>query len=224
MNKLTLGAAITVAALAVAPFASAATIVQNGSFEVDPGVAGDRGLTYTGIAAGTGGGWDIYDSLPDWAADTDGVEVQTKHTIPLTPFDGDYYVELDTTKNSGISQTITLGIGKYLMSFAYSPRMVSKTTNAISYGIDDLFADVVNGPGGVLGTVVGKWTVITQEFVVTTAGEYSMFFDAASKSDSRGGFVDNIQVAAVPVPAAGFLLFGALGGLAALRRRKSAAV
>lgn len=224
MNKLTLGAAIAVAALAVAPFASAATIVQNGSFEVDPGVAGDRGLTYTDIAAGSGGGWDIYDSLPGWAADTDGVEVQTKHTIPLTPFDGDYYVELDTTKNSGISQTITLGIGKYLMSFAYSPRMASVTTNAISYGIDNLFADVVNGPGGVLGTVVGQWTVITQEFVVTTAGEYSMFFDAASKSDSLGGFVDNVQVAAVPVPAAGFLLFGALGGLAALRRRKSAAV
>ncbi|MEO5615367.1 MAG: VPLPA-CTERM sorting domain-containing protein [Cypionkella sp.] len=221
---MTLGAAFTVASLAIGSFASAATIVQNGSFEVDPGVAGDRGLTYTDIAAGTGGGWDIYDSLPGWAADTDGVEVQTKHTIPLTPFDGDYYVELDTTQNSGISQTVTLGVGKYLMSFAYSPRIASVTTNAISYGIDTLFGSIVNGPGGELGTVIGEWTVITKEFVVTTAGDYSMFFDATFSSDSLGGFVDNVQIAAVPVPAAGFLLFGALGGLAALRRRKSVTV
>jgi hypothetical protein len=50
-----------------------------------------------------------------------------------------------------------------------------------------------------------------------------MFFDATSVSDSYGGFIDDIKVSAVPVPAAGFLLFGALGGLAALRRRKQAA-
>ena len=41
-------------------------------------------------------------------------------------------------------------------------------------------------------------------------------------SSSLGGNVriDDIVVAAIPVPAAGLLLFGALGGLAALRRRR----
>ncbi|MGX0978396.1 hypothetical protein ACSSVY_004136 [Roseovarius sp. MBR-51] len=42
-----------------------------------------------------------------------------------------------------------------------------------------------------------------------------------STQAATGGFdVDAISVSAVPLPAAGFLLVGALGGLAALRRRK----
>ena len=44
-----------------------------------------------------------------------------------------------------------------------------------------------------------------------------------STQGATGGFdVDAISVSAVPLPAAGFLLVGALGGLAALRRRKRA--
>lgn len=222
MNTFTLGSAVAAAVLAGATFAGAATIVQNGSFEQDPGALGNNGKTYAQIAAGVGGGWDIYNALPGWATDRDGVEVQTKHTIPLTPYDGDYYVELDTTRNSGISQDVTLGVGRYLMSFAYSPRINSKTTNAIDFGIDTLFFDVVNGPGGAFNSVIGQWSLVTYAFTVTTAGQYTMFFDAASKSDSLGGFIDDIKIASVPVPAAGFLLFGALGGLAALRRRKAA--
>ena len=46
--------------------------------------------------------------------------------------------------------------------------------------------------------------------------------DAPTNGDGIAN-IDFQVVAAVPVPAAGFLLFGALGGLAALRRRKSTA-
>ena len=41
-------------------------------------------------------------------------------------------------------------------------------------------------------------------------------------SNASAGGVINISVTAVPVPAAGFLLLGGLGGLAALKRRKKA--
>lgn len=49
-----------------------------------------------------------------------------------------------------------------------------------------------------------------------------LFFDddGANNDDNHDDLV--IRVSAVPVPAAGFLLIGALGGLAALRRRKTA--
>ena len=48
----------------------------------------------------------------------------------------------------------------------------------------------------------------------------SVAFDAVRFSSKSNAFEYANVVAAVPVPAAGFLLFGALGGLAALRRRR----
>ena len=57
-------------------------------------------------------------------------------------------------------------------------------------------------------------------FVAATSGTLFLYnFD--SYSDDNGGEIE-VTVSAVPVPAAGFLLFGALGGLALLRRRKTA--
>ena len=47
--------------------------------------------------------------------------------------------------------------------------------------------------------------------------------DTSPVVQGRDGWdIDSISVSAVPLPAAGFLLIGALGGLAALRRRKTA--
>lgn len=67
--------------------------------------------------------------------------------------------------------------------------------------------------------VVGETTLAT----VFTAPNMSQYLNFAwTGSSVRAGF-DVEVVAAVPVPAAGFLLVGALGGLAALRRRKSTA-
>lgn len=51
---------------------------------------------------------------------------------------------------------------------------------------------------------------------------YVYFDDIAATDRDFDDLVMRIDVAPVPVPAAGFLLLGALGGLAALRRRKAA--
>lgn len=220
----------SILALALAAPASAATIVQNGSFEEDPGFVGitgdgDAGQTYGSLVGASGGSsWEIYSSLPGWTANagSSGIEVQTANTIPLAPYHGNYYVELDGNQNTTIAQSIFLGVGRYVLSFAYSPRVNDITTNAISFGVSGLLADLVNGPG-IGGTAIGQWSLITREFVVTTAGNYSLFFDAATQSDSLGGFIDNIKVAPVPVPAAGGLLLAGLVGLGALKRRRKTA-
>ncbi|MEP5759290.1 MAG: VPLPA-CTERM sorting domain-containing protein [Litoreibacter sp.] len=52
----------------------------------------------------------------------------------------------------------------------------------------------------------------------------SSSFQTASNGTLLGGFdVNSVQVSAVPVPAAGLLLLSAVGGMAAMRRRKSKA-
>lgn len=209
-------------AIALAAPASAATIVQNGSFEEDPGVAGSGGNFFSQILNGTGTrNWDIYSSLPGWTSDQNEIEVQTAGTVGLTPYDGNFYVELDANRNTSITQNLLLDVGRYILSFAYSPRVNSPTTNAISFGINGLFADEVNGPGN--GTAIGQWTVVTREFLISTAGTYTLFFDATTMSDSFGGFIDGVSVAPVPVPAAGGLLAAGLFGLAALKRRRKSA-
>jgi len=53
----------------------------------------------------------------------------------------------------------------------------------------------------------------------------SLVFTVADGNDPYGnadGALAGIEVAAVPIPAAGFMLLGALGGLTAIRRRKKA--
>jgi hypothetical protein len=59
----------------------------------------------------------------------------------------------------------------------------------------------------------------------TEGNSLFLFFDddGNTQDDNHDDLVVRVDVAAVPVPAAGFMLFGALGGLAALRRRRKAA-
>lgn len=77
---------------------------------------------------------------------------------------------------------------------------------------------------------LGTYGLGDKEFGVFTqggVGAHSVFFlafddNGAGPDDNHDDFLIRVNVAAVPVPAAGFLLIGALGGLAALRRRKTA--
>lgn len=214
---------------------SAATIVQNGSFET--GVPGNttglnNGQTY-GTMPGVGGGWDRWTALDGWTTISgSGIEVQTNRTLgSIDAQDGNYYLEMDSNGNSSMAQDITLGVGRYLLEFFYSPRTGVASDNGISFGVNDLsgFPTVVSllvgsvtGPSVSSGTAVGTWTKVSALFDVATAGSYQLTFEAIGTSNSIGGLIDNVSVSAVPVPAAGGLLLAAMGGLAALKRRRRA--
>lgn len=221
------------AVLACGVSAAHAATVVNGSFEMDAGIAQD-GQAFSTLAAGTGeNSWSVFNSLPGWTTTSGaGIEIQTANTLgSINAQDGQHYVELDSHNNSSMQQSINFSsTGSYLLSFFYSPRDSNTASNVIDYSLFDAvspFAAVlggsVTGPSaGPPVTAVGVWTQISAIFVITQVGNYNLKFAAGGTNNSLGGFVDNVSIAAVPVPAGGLLLLGALGGLAALRRRKTA--
>ena len=169
--------------------------------------------------------WAVFDSLPGWTAVPSGgpgIEVQTDETLgSIDAQNGEHYVELDSTANATIRQNVFLAAGTYVLSFWYSPRESDPDTNGMQYSIAGLIGNLT-GPGSDPVTAVGQWTQIVAEFVVGTSGAYDLDFLATTRNDSLGALIDNVAIAAVPVPAAGGLLLLGLGGLAALRRRKAA--
>ncbi len=215
--------AVTLAAASFTGVAASASVV-NGSFET--GVPGDAPGFVNGLLFGDlptdPSGWDVYSAVNGWTTvKGSGVEVQTANTLStIDPQDGNYYVELDGVDNSSIYQNVALGVGRYVLSFWYSPRTTDTRSNAIAWRLSGLASG--RADNFTVGATVGAWTQITAEFLVTKAKNYRLTFGAIGKSDGIGGLLDNIEVAAVPVPASGLALFGALGGLAALRRRKAA--
>ena len=114
-----------------------------------------------------------------------------------------------------------LGHGDYVLKFWYSPRTSQANTNGIEYAVGNLAGGFVttNRP---TSAVVGTWTEIVTKFSVGKRGAYDLKFSATGVSDSYGGLLDNVSVAPVPLPAAGFGLMAALGGLASLKRRRKA--
>jgi len=184
---------------------AAAVTIANGDFEnptQNPG-------TYT-----------IYTSFPGWT--TSGFGVELRNNLAGQAYQGKNFVELDTTRNSFISQVVTTTPAQaYSLSFAYSPRA---NVPASSNGIEAFW----NGSplGFFTGTTFG-WTLYT--FSVFGTGSDTLRFEALGTSDSYGGSLDAVSIAtvAVPGPALGAGLPGlvmAMGGLIAWRRRRTASV
>lgn len=69
---------------------------------------------------------------------------------------------------------------------------------------------------------IGMSSSVVYSFVANAASQTLFFADVGGTPNDNGGpLLDNVRLSTVPLPAGGLLLLGALGGFAALRRRKS---
>jgi len=217
--------ATAIAMIALLPCAAqAATVpILNGSFE--QGTTGrptgyQNGLTF-GQLLTTGPGVNVYSGLQGWTTTTGNrIEVRSDLSSAIDAQSGDYFISLDGGRNSNIQQSVALSTGSYILSFWYSPENTGVATNRINYNFGSLLTGTVTN--GTNGATVGAWTQIQVLFNVSTAGSYLLNFAAAGGANRVGGFLDNIQIASVPLPAAGAGLLGGLMAVAGLKRRRRA--
>lgn len=125
-------------------------------------------------------------------------------------------IDLDgSTGNAGlVSDIITLDAGQeYTLSFDLSgnQRGGEDTVTVTFYTVLDSIG--VSYDAG--------WNTYTYSFF-GDGNDYQLGFQNLG-GDNVGALLDNVVISAVPVPAAGFLLLGALGGFGLMRRRKPAA-
>jgi hypothetical protein len=157
-------------------------------------------------------------SADGWTGAAGGIEVQTRN-VAGRAFSGRNLVELDTAANSAMS--VDLGRGRYIVSYWYSPRPgVAADSNRIDVTAGGLFLDSITADGG----RDTQWQQRTLEFI-TPGGPLT--FAAAGRSDSLGGYLDDISItmAAVPELATWAMLIIGFGmvGVAARRRRGAVA-
>jgi hypothetical protein len=153
-----------------------------------------------------------------WTGGAAGIEVQTNN-VAGRAFSGRNLVELDSTGNS--SMWLDLPRGNYTVSYWYSPRPdLDAASNAITLSSGSRLLDMVTGQGG-------RQTQWQQRSVAFRSDGGRLTFAAGGRSDSLGGYLDDISVTMGAVPELAtwaMLIIGfAFVGVAARRRRSSVA-
>lgn len=209
-------AQLMLSAVLAAPLAATASpsLLINGSFE-DGSTLGNNS-------------WTIVDNLPGWQGDpTSNGGIELRRNAVGTAQDGSHFVELDTRRNSWMTQSVATDAGSlYTLSWYYSPRAgVGPGSNTIEVYWNGDLVEVNNGSGAGQGN--HQWQLFSAD-LVGTGGLDTLRFAAAGTSDSHGGSLDNISLvrapvqADVPEPASLALAVAALGllGTRARRRRR----
>ena len=181
----------------------ASNIVVNGSFE---------------LPALSNPSWALFDSIPGWSL-ASGPYIEVQNHVAGSPFDGNQFVELDSTAESAIFQDLpTLAGVQYYLSFAFSPRP-GVDVNSMGVSWNGSSVTTVNATGtGLLDT---SWTVYN--FTVTASSTTTRLqFSGLGPSDGLGEYVDAVSVEQTPEPSSIMLCLGGLLFAAAKYRKHDA--
>jgi len=195
-------------ALAAISGTAHANLLSNGSFED------------LGGGSLSPGAWGLFDSIPSWTSDPQyrDIEVQAGTIIPAQ--DGLNYIELESdpgnSSYSVVSQTFTVtSAGDYLLSFFYAPRTDQEGDNLVNASID---GNLLASPSGTRPPQ--GWTLMTA-LITLGVGSHVLSFDAFGSFDNTlGGFVDNVDISAVPLPPGLILLGTGVAGIGYMGRRR----
>ncbi|MBC8056761.1 MAG: PEPxxWA-CTERM sorting domain-containing protein [Rhizobiales bacterium] len=196
---------------------TAALLASLGSAHAGPSIVVDGSFEQQAQASGT---WGVYQTLPGWTTFA-GAGIELRNSVAGTASSGKNFVELDSHRNSGMSQTLTTLAGSfYTLSFDYSAR---EGIAAASNGIEVLWngASVATLTADGTGFSGSNWNLYSYNLLGT--GSDVLGFRSVGTNDGFGGSLDSVAVTtAVPEPAtwamtlAGFALVGFW-----LRRRRS---
>jgi hypothetical protein len=189
--------------LSLSTLSARANIVANPSFE---------------LPAIPNGTWTLNDSLPNWSL-ASGPYIEVQNHAAGSPFDGNQFVELDSTGESSIYQDLsTIAGAQYFLSFAFSPRP-GVAVNSMGVSWNGSSVTTIHADG--TGLPDTSWTVYS--FTVTASSTITRLqFSGLGPSDSLGEYIDAVSVETTPEPSSIMLCFGGLL-FAAARYRKHAA-
>lgn len=215
-------AAATFGLLSVLPASAASvSVVANAPASwalVDPA----QSLTVTGTwidppATVNGSSTNVFKSPFDPAKANAGADVPANETIP----------GWDKIKYYTVGSPVEGSASPAIMSFSEKQSYLSllwgsiDTYNAIKFYLNGVLQSTVTG--GYLLDNGGKPAASGAAFVrIAESFDEIHFLSNFDENGDIAAFEFSNVIAAVPVPAGGFLLIGALGGLALLRRRKMA--
>ncbi|MDG4649148.1 hypothetical protein P6F26_11885 [Roseibacterium sp. SDUM158017] len=183
--------------------------------------------------------WQVYaDGFGAWSSNSGtGIEVQRTGAVGgVSAYSGVQYVELDSDTarggdgtasgtNSSMTRTVSLTAGWYNLTWYYLPR--TNTAN------DNLISVFVDGAGEAVGTnLIGEengtrsqistWLPVSYRFYVDgTDNDYGITFLAGGTENTLGGFIDDVSLSEVPVPASLGLLAPAIALLGAMGWRRN---